>query len=327
MDEINWQTDDIFWAWLAGLLDGEGCFTLMRDPRPPRRIRTTVAVSLRIDDWRILKAVYDRAGIGNLRTTQAGLGARPNAHPVVTWQVSKIDECRAIIDGLDSVGGLRAKKARDYEIWREAVALTSQYGSGVHSEVAERLSFLKEEMHRTKKWDEDYARGAYDIPVNRRTAPRTGRSSSQHWASKAGVPGKLLRQRLYARLTQEQVDDILARVAVGERRAVLAEEYGVSIQLIGNFVRGERAKRDGTMEMLPKQETIAATSPDFWKSEAGQRAHKNQAILRGKLSQPQIDELVERYKNGESIHSLARAYEVSRPLVRKFIDGNYIRRD
>lgn len=153
-------------------------------------------------------------------------------------------------------------------------------------------------------------------------------ASKQFWNSEAGREAKLQRQQRYAKLTQEQVDSIVARALAGERRKTLADEYGISVQYVGSLVRGEKPRRDGTLAPMESHISLKPSDPAFWKTEAGQRAHRNQAAARGKLSQDQIDELVARYNaGGVTTYQLAEEYGVSRPLISKFIKGNYIRRD
>lgn len=321
MDTDQTDEDVKLWAWLAGLIDGEGCFTISLEKRPPSGYHTRMAVSLRADDWRALMHARDGSGLGRVRYV-----ASTSQAPMFTWQVTRIDECLQLIAGLEAVGGLHGKKARDFALWAEAAKLIAEFGGGVHSTSRDRLAELKALNHALKPFSSELAQGS-EVFRGVRQEAREGRGSKEHWASPAGDKGKLLRQKLYARLSQEQVDDIVSRVLAGERRKALAEEYGVSHQLIGDFFRGEKMHRDGTTSPLEAHEGPKASDPAFWKSEAGQRAHRNQAILRGKLTQAQIDEAVARYNaGGVTQKELAEEYGVSRPLIGKFVKGNYIRK-
>lgn len=53
-------------------------------------------------------------------------------------------------------------------------------------------------------------------------------------------PETVYKRRADAKLTPEQVQNILRRVAVGEQQKALAREYGVSLSLVNGYVRGKR---------------------------------------------------------------------------------------
>lgn len=109
--------DDAFGHWLAGFIDGEGCFgitRLRRDHGICWSLRFTL--KLRSDDRPILEECRDRAGgIGTIRST------KPRGHNLqAMWVIESRADCQALADILDRYP-LRAKKARDYVIWREAL--------------------------------------------------------------------------------------------------------------------------------------------------------------------------------------------------------------
>lgn len=112
--------DDGFGHWFAGFVDGEGCFQISENAMGKRGIasyRCIFDVSLRFDDADILKEVQRRTGAGTLTFFQPG-GRR--AAPAVRWQV-KNKEGALFLTKLFDKYPLRAKKAKDYEIWRKAV--------------------------------------------------------------------------------------------------------------------------------------------------------------------------------------------------------------
>ena len=331
-----------FWAWLAGLSDGEACFSITHTGGSGTAYAVNYLVVLRADDWPVLQMAQEVSGLGDLRKRKA----TGTSHPQVAWQVRSLADCKILAAGFDSAGGLFAKKNRDFVIWKEAMGLIEAYGGGRYSPVGTRLGELKKLLHATKVWSPERATG-YELlngagftrkasgersigQMERvtRGARRMAIASKQYWNSEAGREAKVKRQDRYAKLTQGQVDGIIARVLDGERRKSLADEYGISVQLVGSLVRGERNRRDGSLQPLEKHVGPGATDPAFWESEAGQRARRNQAVARGKLSQAQIDELVSRYEaGGVTTYQLAEEYGVSRPLISKFIKGDYIRRD
>jgi len=325
------MASDGFWTWAAGIFDGEGCFFLVYDKARGSHY-ARFAIGLRADDWRVIQMIKDEAGFGSIRKKFPSPNAPKGSNPAVSWEVATHDGCVALLQGLRSGYGLRSKKARDFELWAEAVELISEHGRGRHTVAGPRLVEIKEELHRVKRWSPERAEGFQSITgrdgdgTTAEHKPKTGRSSSAFWASPESIPAKTLRQRLYAKLTQAQIDEIVSRVLAGERRVALAREFGVSPQLIGKFINGGAPRRDGTFQLLEAHTTIAANSSEFWKSEAGLRAKTYNATKRSKLTQAQIDELVVRHTNGESMHQLATAFDVSRPLVSKFVRGDYVRR-
>lgn len=315
------------WAWLAGLFDGEGCFTITYEKRPPGSYHVRAAVSLRADDWQTLQFAMELTAVGRLRYKGKVSEDRPRSNPALVWEVSRIDDCITLSAGLLAAGGLRSKKNRDFIIWQEALALLDEHGGGSHSPAAVRLAELKEEMHRVKVYSGDLATGA-DPYVGVRVLKRGGRGSHAFWAgdTEQSRRERQSRQLRYAKLSQPDIDAIIARVAAGERRSDIAADFDISVGLISKFVSGKYLRRDGTLAPVENPPALKPTDPAFWKTEAGQRAHRNQAA-RGKLSQAQIDELVARYNaGGVTTYQLAEEYDVSRPLISKFIKGNYIRR-
>ncbi len=105
--------------WLAGLIDGEGCFTVAYNG-PPRKaggryFQPRLALGVRADDDLGIREIQARTGIGHVRTSKA-----MERSPVVTWSVESKADCLALVHILDRTR-LRLKKGRDYELWRAAV--------------------------------------------------------------------------------------------------------------------------------------------------------------------------------------------------------------
>lgn len=148
-----------FGHWLAGLIDGEGCFLIVRDRRNWRRDYFTChfRICLRSDDLAILEECHRRTGIGTLH------GATNHASdfdrkPQVRWWVYSRSDSQRLVEILD-VFRLRSKKARDYAIWREAVAAWStvrQYKNppSDNEPVWQCMGELREKIIDVRRWRE-----------------------------------------------------------------------------------------------------------------------------------------------------------------------------
>lgn len=111
--------DDSFGYWLSGFIDGEGCFAILQKGRFGSYI-CSFHITLRRDDEAILRNIVDATQCGQVyRMSATPDAARPNAKPTSRWTVEKRAEVLSLIRILDRYP-LRAKKARDYAIWRES---------------------------------------------------------------------------------------------------------------------------------------------------------------------------------------------------------------
>lgn len=115
--------EDGFGHWLAGFIDGEGCFTIIQHINGSWEIK--FYLTLRDDDISILETIQNQLGIGRIYRTRAHGTSRPQA----SWRVTRIRECLQFIEVLDQFP-LRARKAQDYKIWREAVLAKSKKDYG-----------------------------------------------------------------------------------------------------------------------------------------------------------------------------------------------------
>lgn len=109
--------DDAFGHWLAGFLDGEGCFCVARTCGGRSRI-CSLNVAVRSDDRAILEEIQRETGIGKVYDSPG----RGTTKPYSRWIVQTQPECAALVEILDRYP-LRAKKALDYMLWKEAVAI------------------------------------------------------------------------------------------------------------------------------------------------------------------------------------------------------------
>lgn len=130
-------------AWFAGFAAGEGCFSM-------RRVPTGYAVSfvmtLRADEMPLLDRLR-RAFGGTIGMSIDRRASDPSA----TWAITHRGELPRLIAYFDRYP-LRAKKGRDYAIWRNAALAYIRAGSK-----AEELPALREELTAARLFDQDAA--------------------------------------------------------------------------------------------------------------------------------------------------------------------------
>ena len=107
------RIDPEFGHWFAGFVAGEGSFNIT----PNRGAwQCTFTIALRDDDIAILYEIQSELGIGQVYQRKK----QGKSNPQVEWKVGSLDECLRLIHVLDRFS-LRARKAKDYHIWRRAV--------------------------------------------------------------------------------------------------------------------------------------------------------------------------------------------------------------
>jgi hypothetical protein len=107
-----------FGSWLAGFIDGEGCFIVARGGGPAVRgsYYCRFQLKLRDDDVAVLHEIASRTGMGRVVAQRT----RMRQHPQAVWQVVTRRDCAALVALLRRYP-LRAKKAVDLDIWAVAV--------------------------------------------------------------------------------------------------------------------------------------------------------------------------------------------------------------
>lgn len=109
-----------FGAWLAGLIDGEGNFDIHRQKRESGEyFYCRFEMTLRADDGGVLQMLQRELG----GKVYYGESSTENGSPRGRWELVARKECLALVDLLDGCP-LQTKKARDYVIWREALAVS-----------------------------------------------------------------------------------------------------------------------------------------------------------------------------------------------------------
>lgn len=103
-------------SWIAGLIDGEGCFRVHRHTMR-KQYQPTFSLRLRDDDTSILRWVARRTGIGKIVPNKVDPAS--GSKPGVNWITTTKADCVALVRLLDRCP-LRTRKMRDYRIWRRA---------------------------------------------------------------------------------------------------------------------------------------------------------------------------------------------------------------
>lgn len=135
------MVDRNFGHWMAGFIDGEGCFYITRDTR--RGVyRARFSLSVRADDAPILDELRAKTGIGT-RHEYAG----QSGEMVARWMVQSRADCERLVMLLEKYP-LRAKKLRDFKVWSEAVRTQREIRAGRadNSDVRARMAALKDDL-------------------------------------------------------------------------------------------------------------------------------------------------------------------------------------
>lgn len=105
--------------WLAGFVDGEGNFDIHKQQRESGiYYYCRFEISLRADDGGLLQMLQRIFG-GKVYYGSPGEGLNEKAR----WELVSRAECARIVDVFDRFP-LQSKKARDFAIWREALAIS-----------------------------------------------------------------------------------------------------------------------------------------------------------------------------------------------------------
>lgn len=128
-------------AWFAGFTDGEGSFNIVRNSGGTCNPR--FKISLRIDDAAVLEGL--EAAFGGFVSFLAASHA--STRPAAQWVVSAKRDLPALLAYFDRFP-LRAKKARDYVIWRRAVRIYCDRGGAVPE-----LVLLRDALAEIRRYD------------------------------------------------------------------------------------------------------------------------------------------------------------------------------
>lgn len=116
-DSFTEALDPRFGDWLAGFVDGEGCFRLHVE-RNGNYYACHFQIKLRRDDRTILDKIKAYIGVGYVKNVDPEKGSK--SKPCAIYLVDSRDGCTRIRDIFNRFP-LRAKKARDFAVWSIAL--------------------------------------------------------------------------------------------------------------------------------------------------------------------------------------------------------------
>ena len=205
-----------FASWLCGFLDGEGSFTLMTTANGT--ISARVAIGVRADDWRAMHHIWETTKLGTLAPARSYSRNSPN--PSIHWHVFRASECMVLVELLESAGGLLAKKAKDFELWAEAVRILVTDGGGIISASRNRLEEIRDELRAVKTYSEELAIGFDSV-----RGAHSARPATPH-------------PKHFSKTTPEMIAQIRAMYATGEHTQVsIAKHFNLSTAYLNKIVR------------------------------------------------------------------------------------------
>jgi hypothetical protein len=156
------DVDPAFGNWLAGFIDGEGSFGIISNGS----LQPRFSLAVRDDDLAIVEEVAARTGIGSVYLTVDG---RPGAHGVVQWNVFRKRDQQLLVALLEAFP-LRAKKRRDFDVWKVAVRAHTSCRQGMPKLAAQRAQWrlreLKRQIENGRLHPADAGEAADDVPVD-----------------------------------------------------------------------------------------------------------------------------------------------------------------
>jgi LAGLIDADG endonuclease len=140
------SVDPALGSWLAGLTDGEGCFTIRRQHKRPDYI-CEFAIQMREDERPLFTELTAVLGIGALHTWASAGHCR-----MVRWNVAAKDEA-LFLAALFQLYPLKTNKRIDFGFWRQAVLLWTamprikyEWGSGQEMRDWRPIALLREQL-------------------------------------------------------------------------------------------------------------------------------------------------------------------------------------
>lgn len=107
---------EAFGHYISGFVDGEGTFGLRLQQSPKARF----VIALRADDHGIIKDIHAYFGCGVIRSR---FRCNKSSKPQMEYVVNRAEDLMLTIVSHFERYCLRAKKARDFAIWKQGVSL------------------------------------------------------------------------------------------------------------------------------------------------------------------------------------------------------------
>jgi hypothetical protein len=148
-------TDEQFRWWLAGFIDGEGCFAINHD-RKRDFYHCQFSLKQRDDNGAVLEEIAERTGLGKVYDHTRRGPSRPQR----SWRVTLKDDVLALVEFLDQAPSQTIKR-RDYVIWREAVHLWiartphhgGRYGRSVEGDDWAEIASLRQRLKDVRQYE------------------------------------------------------------------------------------------------------------------------------------------------------------------------------
>ncbi|MES2367454.1 MAG: LAGLIDADG family homing endonuclease, partial [Pseudomonadota bacterium] len=155
----KWDAPDVpaiepgFAFWMAGFIDGEGCFSVHKKiVNNCETYDCQFSMTLRDDDKDIIVEIQRQlGGIGSIAHRPAARDGS-NGKPQVRYCISSQKDCWRLREVL-TVFPLRAKKARDFEIWSQALDawITHEPGSSW-----EDVAYFRDALMAVRRYGADF---------------------------------------------------------------------------------------------------------------------------------------------------------------------------
>lgn len=140
--------------YVAGLVDGEGCFYLvfrsevnrnrLGNPKYYRWI-PYFAIDLRVDDYKILDQIKDTLDCGKVYVTNSVVKGNSKKH--AHYNVQDLDSLHKKVMPFFEKHQLRAKKLQDFKLWCQALEILYRHkGKILTKEQHEVLSQIRSQM-------------------------------------------------------------------------------------------------------------------------------------------------------------------------------------
>jgi hypothetical protein len=151
-------TDDSFNNFIAGFVSGEGSFFVTTNTHKYFRIQCGFSIKVRADDFELLRSIWSTLNFaGNIHHIATKRYKYKwdsvQQHDSVLLIVRKMKDLTDYIIPFFDKYLLRGQKRRNYELWKQVVAMMN---SGEHrtAEGIEKILALKAEMNRYQGQDE-----------------------------------------------------------------------------------------------------------------------------------------------------------------------------